>query len=166
MSKETTTATEVATEITLDNKIILKGLEDCARIICINNDNPYKSGKRKEAGKTYSLFRLGTIVFNVANDSPFVADHKEGILTKVELNKTLVDKKSIDDEGNEIVEKVSGLELDYHLTNKQTNSFKDQSIIDDEFELKLARIAFKREAFKNLSSQPITDEFLAQLLNQ
>jgi len=108
---------------------------------------------------------LGKIVFTVADDNPFVADQKAGILTKVELNKTLVDKKSIDEDGNETVEQVPGLEFDYHLTSKQTNSFKDQSVIDEEFELKLANIKFKREAFSSLASKPITDDFLAQLLN-
>jgi hypothetical protein len=160
MNKENAVA-EVATE----NKLILKGLEDCSRIICISNDNAYKTGKRGADKKTYSLYRINNTVFTVANDSPFVEDQKAGILTKVELNKTIVDKKVIDDNGNETIEKVAGLEFDYHLTNKQTNSFKDQSIIDEEFEMKLAHIAFKREAFKTLASQPVTDSFLAQLLN-
>ena len=153
-------ATEVATE-----NVILKGLEDCSRIICLSNGNAYGKGKRQQQGKTYSQFRLGKIVFTVADDNPFVADQKAGILTKVELNKTLVDKKSIDEDGNETVEQVPGLEFDYHLTSKQTNSFKDQSVIDEEFELKLANIKFKREAFSSLASKPITDDFLAQLLN-
>lgn len=153
------TATEVATE-----NVILKGLEDCSRIICLSNGNAYGRGKRQELGKTYSQFRLGKIVFTVADDNPFVADQKEGILTKVELNKTLVDKVTVDDNGNSITTQIPGLEFDYHLTSKQTNSFKDQSVIDEEFELKLANIKFKREAFSSLASKPITDEFLAQLL--
>ncbi len=161
MSKENTPVTEVTT----DNKLILKGLEDCSRIICISSDNAYKTGKRGTEKKTYSLYRINNTVFTVPNDSPFVADQKEGILTKVELNKTIVDKKDIDDNGNETIKQIEGLEFDYHLTNKQTNSFKDQSLIDEEFEMKLAHIAFKREAFKTLSSQPVTDAFLAQLLN-
>jgi len=35
-------ATEVATE-----NVILKGLEDCSRIICLSNGNAYGKGKRQ-----------------------------------------------------------------------------------------------------------------------
>lgn len=158
-------ANENATAPIADDKRILNGLEECAKIICISNDNPYKRGKRSENGKTFSMYRLGNIVFTVDTDNPFVKDHKEGNVMKVEFNKTIVDKIVVDDNGKESVTKVDGLELDYHLTKTQMNSFTDQAIIDEEMGLKLANLKFKKAAFETLVTKPVTDEFLAQLLN-
>jgi hypothetical protein len=145
MATEKNTATDVATE-----SVILTG-RDCRKIICLSNNNAYGRGKRQEQGKTYSQFRLGNIVFTVADDSPFVADHKNGNLEEVSLNKTLIDKKTIDEEGNEIIEKVPGLEFDYHFTKMQ--------------ELSDAKHNAQMKAFATLASAPVTDDFLAQLLN-
>lgn len=145
MATEKNTATEVATE-----NVILTG-KDCRKIICLSNGNAYGKGKRHEQGKTYSQFRLGKIVFTVADDSPFVADHKNGNLEEVSLNKTLIDKKTIDEEGNETIEQVPGLEFDYHFTRTQ--------------ELADAKHTAQMKAFATLASAPVTDEFLAQLLN-
>ena len=139
------TATAVALETT-----ILTG-KDCRKIICLSNGNAYGRGKRQEQGKTYSQFRLGKIVFTVADDNPFVVDHKNGNLDEVSLNQTLVDKKVIDEDGNETVEQIPGLEFDYHFTKTQ--------------ELSDAKHSAQMKAFATLASQPITDDFLAQLLN-
>jgi hypothetical protein len=157
-----TPATEIATEV---ENVILKGLEDCSKIICISSDNAYGKGKRHEQGKTYSQFRLGNIVFTVGTDSPFVADQKAGIVTKVELRKTLVPKKTIDDSGNEVINEVPGLEFDYHLSTNQTNAFKDQLLVDEEHEMKLELLRLKQTAFKSIASKPITEDFLTQLLS-
>lgn len=145
MSTAKTTANEVATETT-----ILTG-RDCRKIICLQNGKAYGKGKRSEQGKTYSQYRLGTIVFNVPDDSPFVEDHKNGNLDEVGLNNVIIDKTIIDDEGNETIEKVAGFEFDYHFTKTQ--------------ELADAKHTYQMEMFKTLASQPVTDSFLAQLLN-
>ena len=145
MSKETTTATEVATTTILTGR-------DCRKIICLSNGNAFGKGKRQEQGKTYSQFRLGNIVFIVADDSPFVADHKAGNLDEVGFNNGTIAKISIDEKGNEVTTQVPSLEFDYHFTKTQ--------------ELNDAKHNAQMKAFATLSSQPITDEFLAQLLNQ
>jgi len=145
MSKENTTATEVATGTT-----ILMG-RDCRKIICLENGKAYGKGKRSEQGKTYSQYRLGNIVFNVPDDSPFVADHKSGNLEEVGFINGMIDKIIIDDEGNETTTKVPSLEFDYHFSKAQ--------------ELADAKHTYQMEMFKTLASQPVTDSFLAQLLN-
>lgn len=145
MATEKNIATEVAT-----GNVILTG-RDCRKIICLSNGNAYGKGKRQEQGKTYSQFRLGNIVFTVADDSPFVADHKNGNLDEVSLNNTLVDKKTIDDAGNEVITQIPGLEFDYHFTKTQ--------------ELSDAKHNAQMKAFATLASAPVTDDFLAQLLS-
>jgi len=144
-TEKNTPVTEVATE-----NLILRD-KDCRKIICLSNGNAYGKGKRHEQGKTYSQFRLGKIVFTVADDNPFVADHKNGNLDEVSLNNTLVDKKTIDDEGNEVITQVAGLEFDYHFTKTQ--------------ELSDAKHNAQMKAFATLASSPVTDDFLAQLLS-
>lgn len=145
MSKENTTATEAVTTNT-----VLNG-KDCRKIICLTNGNPYKSGKRKDAGKTYSQYRLGTIVFNVPDDSPFVADQKAGNLDTVEFINGTIDKVTIDEDGNEVTKQVPSLEFDYHFTKSQ--------------ELTDAKHDYQMKLFSNLASQPVTDDFLAALMN-
>lgn len=145
MATDKNTATAVASET-----VILTG-KDCRKIICLSNDNAYGRGKRQEQGKKYSQFRLGKIVFTVANDNPFVEDHKNGNLDEVSLNKTLIDKKIIDEDGNETVEQVPGLEFDYHFTRTQEEAD--------------AKHYAKMQGFAKLASAPITDDFLAQLLS-
>ena len=139
------TATVVAPETT-----ILKG-RDCRKIICLENGKAYGKGKRKEAGKTYSQFRLGTIVFNVPDDSPFVADHKAGNIDEIGFINGMIDKIIVDEEGNETTTQIPSLEFDYHFTKTQ--------------ELADAKHDYQMEMFKTLASQPITDTFLAQLLS-
>lgn len=151
-----TTATEVATIV--EDTLVLKGINDCKKIICISNNNLFKNGKRGEDKKTYSLFRIGKTAFTVPDDNPFVADHKAGNLYEVCLNRGTAPKKEIDEDGNEVVTQVPSLEFDYHLT-------QDQEVSADEFELKKSQIQFKRDSFKKLSSSPITDDFLATLLS-
>lgn len=145
MATQNTPATDVATE-----NVILTG-KDCRKIICLSNGNAYGKGKRLEQGKTYSQFRLGKIVFTVADDSPFVADHKNGNLDEVSLNKTLIDKVTVDEEGNSVTAQVDGLEFDYHFTKTQ--------------ELSDAKHDAQMKAFATLASAPVTDDFLAQLLS-
>lgn len=143
------TEKEIAT-VSATGNVILTG-RDCRKIICLSNGNAYGKGKRHEQGKTYSQFRLGNIVFTVADDSPFVADHKNGNLDEVSLNNTLVDKKTIDEDGNETTTQVAGLEFDYHFTKTQ--------------ELSDAKHNAQMKAFATLASAPVTDDFLAQLLS-
>jgi hypothetical protein len=155
MATEKETATNVATE---NIETVLTGVNECKKIICISDNNPYGKGKRNELGKTYSLYRYGKIAFTVATDNPFVADHKAGNLYQVSLLNGTAPKKTIDEDGNEIITQVPSLEFDYHIT-------QDQETAGDEFELKKATIQFKKDAFKSITSKPITDDFLAQLLN-
>lgn len=164
MATQSTPATDVANEITTDT-IILKGVNDCKKIICISNDNPFKNGKRKEDKKTYSLFRFGKIAFTVPDDNPFVADHKAGNLYEVSLNKGTAPKKEIDEDGNEIVTQVPSLELDYHLTQDQEITGNEFDLKKADIDFKKANIEFKKKAFESLASKPITDDFLAQLLS-
>lgn len=160
MSKDKTADTSATTEVTTGvTTRVLQG-NDCKQIILLDGNKPYGNGKRSEQGKTYAQYRLGQIVFNVPNDSSFPADHKSGDIQTVSLNNVIVDKKVVDETtGEQTIVQVAGLEFDYHISKTQVTA-------DRNFEFAGKKMDAQMEMFTKMKSQPVSEDFLIQLLQQ
>jgi hypothetical protein len=164
VAQEENVATEVATETVVSEttKVILEE-EQVLEIVPLDQNKPYANkgkGIRHAQGKTYAQFRYNGIVFNVPNDLPFPVDFGAGNVKKVSLIETKIPDVEIDDKGQEkTVGTKKGYEFDYHITYAQADAIDDNRLRD-----------IKRKAqmkmYAKMDTQPITENFLIQLLNQ
>ena len=123
----------------------------CDEIVCLKTGTPYKNGQRAIEGATFNSYRYEGVVFTVESTNPFNKAFENGQLASVKLIEGTRTKVMIDDEGNEIESTVPTFEFDSHTSMQQVKN--------------RAKHEFEIKALENLATQPVTDEFLAQLLN-
>lgn len=123
----------------------------CDEITCIRTGSPYKTGQRAIDGATFNSYRFDGTVFTVESSNPFCKDFENGRLATVKLIEGTRLKTIINEDGSESEESVPSFEFDSHTSMQQ--------------EMNRAKHEYQKKAFANLATQPVTDEFLAQLLN-
>jgi len=134
--------------------------EQVLEISAIDHNNKYKNGQRAKDNKTFSRYKFEGIVFSVPTDNPFVVAFEKGEVKFVKLIQSTREKKSVDNEGEEVISTVDSFEFDSFISRAQYNNLQSDRVLDAGVEFKIAR-------YQHLATAPvaITADTLAELEN-
>jgi hypothetical protein len=136
-----------------NTEIVLNGAE-CYKISLLDTGNPYSSGKRKEAGKTFSRFSYNGVVFTVEDSLGFHTSVQKRDLQQVTLINSSYERTVVD---------ANNVETKVPVKSLQFGSFLPKSVVRRE-ELEDALHAAKVAAI-GAASANLTPEMVSALMS-
>ena len=134
--------------------------EQVLEISALDHNNKYKNGQRAKDNKTFSRYKFEGIVFSVPTDNPFVEAFEKGEVKFVKLIQSTREKKSVDNDGEEVITTVGSFEFDSFISRAQFNNLQADRVLD-------AGVEFKIKRYEHLATAPVpvTADTLAELEN-